>query len=117
MRRYSKALVALLLGVLLVAAAGRLWIGSRIEAASARTAICLKPDERARFESRRKPADQRDLLVIKAAQFAAPDARTSHVGSSLDDIAIDLGFRTLWTARRRAAVFRRIFPTLRTCPA
>ena len=114
-RTALKALAVVVLAFAVMAIAVRAWISARIDAAAVETTICLRPDERAKLESEATPLAQRDLIVVKAAQFAASANTGSHVGWSLKGLAIDIGFRTLWTAKQRVAIFRKILPRIRSC--
>jgi hypothetical protein len=115
MRASSKVLAALIVGLVVIGVALRVWVGTRIEAAMVDTAICLEPERRVRLESAGTPLDQRDLIVVKAAEFARPTDTSSHFGWHLKGMAIDFGFRRLWAAEQREAIFRKMLPSIRSC--
>jgi hypothetical protein len=95
----------------------RLWVEHRIEISLAQPVICLTPRDRAAMKTGVLSSYQRDLWVIKNAEFGdeAPPLATPwwHVKGLL----IEAGYKLLWSDQGRAAEFERVSSRMRDCPA
>jgi hypothetical protein len=95
-----------------------MWIATRIEAAISRPVICLEENSRTMIARGSFPEDQRDTLVVKAAEFggqAAAMPGVSHFGWHLRGTAILVGFRMFWTAAQRASAFQKVTEHMPAC--
>jgi hypothetical protein len=113
MRRYPKILAAVLATALALSAA-RFWVGDRVEAATHRPHLCLKPVDRAMMTDERFTPDQQDIWIAKAANFEA-SVPSAHLWRHVRGVLLQAGLGVFWTAGQRAAIFRTMVARMPAC--